>query len=341
MKKLLLIACAVALTATSVSTEQNGTKPFPLTVDSIMRGPELVGNPPNNLRWSGDSKELYFEWLIPKDDQPSTWVVGRDGGTPRRLTEAERRMAPLANGQWDAKRRRILGVDRGDVVIIDTVNHKRLDVTRTTGNESNPRWARGETHVTFVRDNNLFIVPVESVGERQRRAAHRRVGAPRRSAADRQPEVHQGRGSEDPRLGRAGSGPSQAPRRSRSRAGAAEVRDRRTSDHCRRGAVGRRQVRLPGRQRSGAVAGRTGAAVCQRIVFHRRDQCAHLLSATRRIAAASRSSISRSGEAVWAGPRRRERSDRDSEAAVAATSRGRRRSPIRRRSAMCVGARRS
>ena len=87
-----------------------------------MRGPELVGNPPNNLRWSGDSKELFFEWLIPKDDQPSTWVVGRDGGTPRRLSEAERRMAPPANGQWDARRRRILGVDRGDIVIIDTVD---------------------------------------------------------------------------------------------------------------------------------------------------------------------------------------------------------------------------
>src|SRR6478735_4743625 len=101
MKKLLLIACAIALTATSVSTEQNGTKAFPLTVDSIMRGPELVGNPPNNLRWSGDSKELYFEWLIPKDDQPSTWVVGKDGGTPRRLTEAERRVALVLHGQWE------------------------------------------------------------------------------------------------------------------------------------------------------------------------------------------------------------------------------------------------
>ena len=164
MKKLLLIVCALGLTATTVSTtEQHGAKPFPLTVDSIMRGPELVGNPPGNLRWSGDSKELYFEWLIPKDDQPSTWVVGRDGGSPRRLSDAERRLAPPANGQWDAKRRRILGVDRGDIVVIDTVARTRLDVTRTTGNESSPRWARGETHVTFVRDNNLFIVPIESV----------------------------------------------------------------------------------------------------------------------------------------------------------------------------------
>ena len=165
MKKRLLTLCALGLMVTTgAAREQNGAKPFALTVDSIMRGPELVGNPPNNLRWSGDSTELFFEWLIPRDDQPSTWVVGRDGGSPRRLSEAERRIAPPANGQWDARRRRILGVDRGDIVIIDTVDRKRIDVTRTTGNESSPRWARNETHVTFVRDNSLFIVPVDHVG---------------------------------------------------------------------------------------------------------------------------------------------------------------------------------
>jgi dipeptidyl aminopeptidase/acylaminoacyl peptidase len=163
MKKQLFVICALALMMPAAIGAQNGARPFPLTIDSIMRGPELVGNPPNNLRWSGDSKSLYFEWLIPKDDQASTWVVSRDGGTPKRLSEAERRLAPPANGQWDAKRRRMLGVDRGDIVIIDTVANTRIDVTRTTGNESSPRWARNETHVTFVRDNNLFIVPVESV----------------------------------------------------------------------------------------------------------------------------------------------------------------------------------
>lgn len=164
MKKLALAVCATVLTVVSVSTEQTPAPAgFPLTVDSIMRGPELVGNPPSNLRWSGDSQSLYFEWLMPKEDQAATWVVGRAGGAPRRLTDAERRLAPLANGQWDARRRRILGTDRGDIVIIDTVANRRIDVTRTTGNEANPRWARGETHVTFVRDNNLFIVPVQDV----------------------------------------------------------------------------------------------------------------------------------------------------------------------------------
>ncbi len=166
MKKLLLSASLAGLMTVSASTQGPPSKPaaFPLTVDSIMRGPELVGNPPNNLRWSGDSKELYFEWLTPKEDQAATWVVARDGSGLKRLSDTDRRVAPLVNGQWDAARKRILGVDRGDIVIIDTVARKRIDVTRTTGAESSPRWARGETHVTFVRDNSLYLVPVESVG---------------------------------------------------------------------------------------------------------------------------------------------------------------------------------
>ncbi len=155
MKRLFILVCALGAMAQASS--------FPLTVDSIMRGPELVGYPPSALRWSGDSQELYFEWRMPNEDQAATWVVGRDGGAPRRLTDEERRSAPLPDGQWDSKRRRTLGVDRGDIVVIDTVSRKRLDVTRTTGNESNPRWTRGETHVTFVRDNNLFLVPIETV----------------------------------------------------------------------------------------------------------------------------------------------------------------------------------
>ncbi|MFM8533322.1 MAG: prolyl oligopeptidase family serine peptidase [Acidimicrobiia bacterium] len=162
MKKLLSCVLVVGLTAV-VSTEQAPASRFPLTVDSIMRGPELGGHPPNNLRWSGDSRNLYFDWLMPKEDQAATWVVSRNGGAPKRLTDAVRRLAPPATGQWDARRQRILAVDRGDIVIIDTVTGTRIDITRTTGHESNPRWARGETHVTFVRDNNLFIVPVQSV----------------------------------------------------------------------------------------------------------------------------------------------------------------------------------
>jgi dipeptidyl aminopeptidase/acylaminoacyl peptidase len=135
---------------------------FDLSVDSIMRGPKLVGYPPTGLRWSGDSSRLYFEWRKAGDDETSTWVVARDGGQPRKLTDEERRTAPPVNGRWDKAHRRVLFVDRGDIVLLDTVGGVRRQITRTTGAEANPRWARRETAITFTRENNLFLVPLDS-----------------------------------------------------------------------------------------------------------------------------------------------------------------------------------
>jgi dipeptidyl aminopeptidase/acylaminoacyl peptidase len=136
---------------------------FELTIDSIMRGPDLVGWTPAALRWSADSHHLYFDWRKPGEKESSTYVVGRDGGTPRKLTDEEVKNVAPANGRWDKAHRRALFVDDGDIVLVDGAGSRR-HVTRTSGSESSPRWARHDTHVTYVRDGNLFIVPVDGSG---------------------------------------------------------------------------------------------------------------------------------------------------------------------------------
>jgi dipeptidyl aminopeptidase/acylaminoacyl peptidase len=158
------LRCVLAAAALVVASPQlrSAPTPFPLTVDSIMRGPKLVGFPPTGLRWSGDSARLYFEWRRPGEDEASTWVVNRDGSQLRKLSDEERRSVPPPNGAWDQAHRRVLFVDQGDIVMVDSVAGTRRQITRTTGAEANPRWARRETAVTFTRDNNLFVVPLDS-----------------------------------------------------------------------------------------------------------------------------------------------------------------------------------
>ena len=134
---------------------------FDLTVDSIMRGPDLVGYPPTGLRWAADSQKLYFDWRKPGAKESSAYVVGRDGGEPRKLSDDEVKTIPPANGRWDKAHRRVLFIDGGDVVLVDSASGTRRQITRTTGAESNPRWARNDTHVTYVRDGNLFILPLD------------------------------------------------------------------------------------------------------------------------------------------------------------------------------------
>ncbi len=161
-----LAVCLVLVAAVVVVAEQPAKPPAPvrfeLTVDSIMRGPALVGYPPSGLRWSADSKELYFEWRKPGEDEASTYVVAREGDAPRKLTPEERRDAPPVNGIWNEEHRRALYVEAGDILIHDGVRKARLPVTRTTQPESNPRWVRNETAVTFVAQNNLFLVPLST-----------------------------------------------------------------------------------------------------------------------------------------------------------------------------------
>ena len=136
---------------------------FDLTVDSIMKGSDLVGYPPTGLRWSADSQKLYFEWRKPTDKEPSTYVVGRDGSAPVKLSESEtKNIPPAAGGRWDKAHRRVLFVDAGDIVVVDANAGVRRQITRTTGAESSPRWAKNDTHVTWVREGNLYIAPVEA-----------------------------------------------------------------------------------------------------------------------------------------------------------------------------------
>ena len=164
---------AAFFAALTISSPSAQTRPAPaansaassaaveMTVDSIMQGPDLVGYPPSGLRWSGDSTKLYFDWRKPGEEESSTYVVDRTGGEPRKLSEDDAENAPPARGEWDRARRRILFSDRGDIVIYDAASGKRRQITKTSGSEGNPRWARNDTHVTYVSGGNLFIVAVD------------------------------------------------------------------------------------------------------------------------------------------------------------------------------------
>ena len=63
----LLIGPSVAVVPGQKASPQDTTAArFDLTVDSIMRGPDLVGYPPTGLRWSADSQKLFFDWRKPR-----------------------------------------------------------------------------------------------------------------------------------------------------------------------------------------------------------------------------------------------------------------------------------
>ena len=140
-RPLALLALFVAVPALMAQAPVAKTGKLTLSVDSIMRGPELVGYAPENLRWSADSQKLYFDWRRPGEDEAATYVVGREGGTPSRLDDAQKKTVPPANGRWDKARKRVLFAERGDIVLVDAAGTRKW-ITRTTAGESGPRTMR-------------------------------------------------------------------------------------------------------------------------------------------------------------------------------------------------------
>src|SRR5262245_48706630 len=57
------LACSAALALIASATASAQTKSFDFTIPSIMRGPELYGREPSNVRWTLDGKWVYFSWL--------------------------------------------------------------------------------------------------------------------------------------------------------------------------------------------------------------------------------------------------------------------------------------
>ncbi|HXM49809.1 MAG TPA: prolyl oligopeptidase family serine peptidase [Pyrinomonadaceae bacterium] len=140
-------------------------KSFQLTVDSIMRGPRLVGYPPTGVYWSQDSQRVYFRWKQagePRLKEMSLYVANRDGTGLRRLSEDEAKQAPPATGELSKDKTMTVFADEGDIFIYDHAKGARRQITRTVDAETNPHFNFDQKHIYFTRQSNLYVMALDS-----------------------------------------------------------------------------------------------------------------------------------------------------------------------------------
>jgi dipeptidyl aminopeptidase/acylaminoacyl peptidase len=150
--------CVVILLA-AITAQPAGK--FELTIDNIMRGPELVGYEPTDVRWSGDGERIYFHWKQASDPllhDPDTYVVNREGGALRKLSLDEARSAPPASGDLSKDHKRIVYAREGDVYVYDQSTGQTKRLTHTNDIESSPHWLNDGQRVSFTRANNLYVL---------------------------------------------------------------------------------------------------------------------------------------------------------------------------------------
>jgi dipeptidyl aminopeptidase/acylaminoacyl peptidase len=165
-------------------SSQSSPKKFELTVDSIMRGPDLVGYEPNRVYWSQDNQRVYFRWKRAGEarlKEPDLYVVNRDGGGLRKLSEDEAKLAPPLAGDLSKDKTMTVFAEEGDIFIYDHVKKERRQITSTIDGENSPRFTKDHKYIVFTRQNNLFRMALDG-GQLTQLTDIRAGGAPAESA---------------------------------------------------------------------------------------------------------------------------------------------------------------
>jgi dipeptidyl aminopeptidase/acylaminoacyl peptidase len=145
---------------------------FDFSIANIMRGPELYGRAPSNVRWSADSRWIVFRWNEAGTDWREPMHTYRiravSGSKPERLGIAQAdSVAPyVADGPRapDGKSRVVEA--NGDLYVVTWQGALRR-LTQTAADESNPTWSRDGGTVYFLRDGNAYSIRLSDGFTRQ------------------------------------------------------------------------------------------------------------------------------------------------------------------------------
>jgi dipeptidyl aminopeptidase/acylaminoacyl peptidase len=172
----LALACLWTLSATGAARAQlvadrvpesvRGER-FQLSIRNIMRAQENVGESPVQLRWTDDSKSLYFRWRpggLEWNTPRSLYRVSASGGEPEKLTDEEAdAIAPLiAGGDLSEDRRWRVSSVRGDLYLVDRRSMEVRRLTHTQDGEGQPIFADDDETIIFRRANNLYRFDIET-----------------------------------------------------------------------------------------------------------------------------------------------------------------------------------
>lgn len=160
MKKLftlLLIAGAANANAQKLDT---------LTIEKIMRDPKWIGTSPSEVRWSDDSKKIFFKWNNDKTSPDALFAITPANAKPEKVNIEDQRNL-TGYGSWNKKHTQKVFEKNGDLYLEDLKTDKTIQLTHTEQRESSPVFSGDETEVIFSQANNLFALKLNGKGLEQ------------------------------------------------------------------------------------------------------------------------------------------------------------------------------
>ncbi|HUQ47646.1 MAG TPA: prolyl oligopeptidase family serine peptidase [Gemmatimonadaceae bacterium] len=137
---------------------------FDFSIKNIMRGPELYGRQPQDIRWSADSKWIYFTWLEPgspwQDAAKRFRVRAVPGSKPERVSPAafDSVGALVTTGDLSSNGRQQAVEYNGDIYVTDMQTGTTRQLTKTNARESRPQFSKDGSKVFYISGNNVYSI---------------------------------------------------------------------------------------------------------------------------------------------------------------------------------------
>ncbi|UNY99671.1 alpha/beta fold hydrolase [Zhouia spongiae] len=132
-----------------------------LSIDRIMKGEDFVGYLPTGIRWSDDSKNIFFSWNPDNDTIRSAYGVNVRSKAIRKLSFKDLKQRSNA-GVYSKDSKWKVYEKGGDLFLMDLATYSPKRVTNTLSVESNPRFSGDQRSIVYQKDNNLFTWDIKT-----------------------------------------------------------------------------------------------------------------------------------------------------------------------------------
>jgi dipeptidyl aminopeptidase/acylaminoacyl peptidase len=134
-----------------------------LTVEKIMRDPkQWIGTSPTAIRWSEDSRTVYFDWNPDRNLSDSLYAYSLSEKKTSKVPPAERKKLPAGDGVYNPARTMKAYVKGGDLFLMNCQNFTVRQLTNTIERESNPTFSCDGKNIVFDRGLNIFSIAPET-----------------------------------------------------------------------------------------------------------------------------------------------------------------------------------
>jgi len=161
MKKLLLILFILSALSLQAQIEKNNKSA--LTIEKIMQDPDKwIGTLPEQISWSDDSKNIYFNWNPEHDTLSSLHAYSLKSKKIDKVSIEEERKLPGRFSSYNSDKTKKVFVRDGNLFLLDIKKGTEKQLTDWLQRAQSPKFELNDTHIAFRFNQNLFLLNLKT-----------------------------------------------------------------------------------------------------------------------------------------------------------------------------------